>query len=153
VLGAGGAGRAVAWALREAGAAAVMVWNRTPERAVDLARELGVDAVGSPAAAEIVVNATAVGIDATGAADAGATGRLQEEALAALGLDRLPPPEVVIDLVYAEAETPVVGWGRRAGARTVAGLEVLVRQGARSFERWTEREAPLEVMRAAARGG
>ena len=42
VLGAGGAARAVVWALREAGAAAVMVWNRTPERAADLARELGV---------------------------------------------------------------------------------------------------------------
>jgi shikimate dehydrogenase len=42
VLGAGGAGRAVAWALREAGAAEVAVWNRTPERAAALARDLGV---------------------------------------------------------------------------------------------------------------
>jgi shikimate dehydrogenase len=72
--------------------------------------------------------------------------------VAALGLDRVPSPEVVVDLVYAEGETPVLAWGRGVGARTVDGLEVLVCQGARSFERWTGRRAPLEVMRAAARG-
>ena len=45
VLGAGGSARAVVWALREAGAREVSVWNRTPERAASLARELGVRAV------------------------------------------------------------------------------------------------------------
>ncbi len=49
VLGAGGSARAVVWALREAGASEVSVWNRTPERAGELARELGVRA--TPAAA------------------------------------------------------------------------------------------------------
>jgi shikimate dehydrogenase len=57
----------------------------------------------------------------------------------------------VVDLVYAHGVTPVLAWGERRGARLVDGLEILVRQGARSFERWTGCPAPLEVMRAAVR--
>ncbi|MDQ3319302.1 MAG: shikimate dehydrogenase, partial [Actinomycetota bacterium] len=113
-----------AWALREGGAERVAVWNRTPERALALSRELGVAHVARPESAEIVVNATSVGLE---------------------------PPAVVVDLVYAAGVTPVLAWGERTGARLVDGLEVLVRQGARSFERWTRRSAPLEIMRAAVR--
>ena len=63
------------------------------------------------------------------------------------------PPAVVVDLVYRSdgAETPVAGWARGGGAHVVDGIEVLVRQGALSFELWTGRPAPLEAMRAAAR--
>ena len=59
----------------------------------------------------------------------------------------------VVDLVYRSdgAETPVAGWARGGGAHVVDGIEVLVRQGALSFELWTGRPAPLEAMRAAAR--
>ena len=142
VLGAGGVGRAVAWALREGGAERVAVWNRTPERALSLARELEVVHVARPASAEIVVNATSVGLEPE---------RSEGEAIAALGLEGLEPPAVVVDLVYAAGATPVLAWGERTGARLVDGLEVLVRQGARSFERWTRRSAPLEIMRAAVR--
>lgn len=77
VLGAGGAGRAVAWALREEGAGEVLIWNRTPERAEDLARELDLEAVPAPRSTEIVVNATSVGLDAVEPA----------EAVCALGLE------------------------------------------------------------------
>ena len=143
VRGAGGAGRAVAWALREEGAAEILIWNRTPERATELARELGVEPVSSPRSADIVVNATSVGLEAADAA----------EAVRALGLPRLDAPAVAVDLVYAEEPTPVAAWAERVGARVVDGLEVLVRQGARSFARWTGEEAPLDVMRAAARAG
>ncbi len=144
VLGAGGAGRAVAWVLREEGAARVAVWNRTRERAVALARALEIDHVVRPAAADIVVNATSVGLE---------PGGTEREAIAELGLDSLAPPAVVVDLVYAAAATPVLAWGERQGARLVDGLEVLVRQGARSLELWTGRTAPLEVMRTAVREG
>ena len=143
VLGAGGAARAMAWALREAGAAEVLVWNRTPERAARLAAELGVTHVARPIGADLVVNATSVGLDRRGS---------QGEALAALGLTQLDPPATLVDLVYAETETALCRWARGASAHVVDGLEVLVRQGALSFERWTGRPAPLEVMRAAARG-
>lgn len=143
VLGAGGAGRAAVWALREAGAAEVSVWNRTAERARALARELGARHAERPEpGADLLVNATSVGLG-------GGTG--EAEALRALSLEGVDPPPVVADLVYGERETPVCAWARRGGARAVDGLEVLVRQGALSFERWTGSGAPLDAMRAAAR--
>lgn len=143
VLGAGGAGRAAAWALREAGAAEVAVWNRTPERAAALARELELAHAERPDPADLLVNATSVGLDP-------ATG--DEDALDELCLRGLEAPPLVVDLVYrGSGITPVAAWAEAAGAALVDGLEVLVRQGARSFELWTGRPAPLEVMRAAAR--
>jgi shikimate dehydrogenase len=72
------------------------------------------------------------------------------DALLALGLEDLDPPPVVVDLVYSERPTGLLAWARAGGSRTVDGLEVLVRQGALSFERWTGRESPIEAMRAAA---
>ena len=141
VLGAGGAGRAVAWALREAGAAEVTVWNRTPERAKALADDLGITCVPRPATCDLLVNATSVGL----------TPRLTEaETLEALQLDELDPQQIVVDLVYGDEPTALLGWAARGGSRTVNGLEVLVRQGALSFERWTGLEAPIDAMRAAA---
>ena len=141
VLGAGGAARAVVWALREAGAAEVMVWNRTPERARVLADDLEVTAIPRPATCDLVVNATSVGLEP----------RLDEAAtLKALQLDELEPPPVVADLVYGDEPTPLLAWAERAGSRTVGGLEMLVHQGALSFERWTGVEPPLDVMHAAA---
>ncbi|MBA2765329.1 MAG: shikimate dehydrogenase [Thermoleophilaceae bacterium] len=143
VLGAGGAARAIVYALREAGAAEVRVWNRTPERARELAADLGVSVVESPGAADILVNSTTVGLDrALPAADA----------IEALGLADLDPPPIVVDLLYGEGDSPVCAWARRGGAQVFDGLEMLVGQGARSFEDWTGREAPIDVMRAAARG-
>jgi len=141
VLGAGGAGRAVAWALREAGAAEVAVWNRTPERAKALADDLGISAIPRPATSDLLVNATSVGLEP----------HLNEaETLAALHLDQLDPARIVVDLVYGDAPSALLGWAARGGSRTVDGLEVLVRQGALSFERWTGVEAPIDAMRAAA---
>ena len=138
VLGAGGAGRAAAWALRAAGAT-VQVWNRTPERAAALARDLGVEAVEAPVAAGLVVNATAVGLS-------------PGDAIEDLPVAWIDPPRVAVELVYGDHETPFQAWAESGGATVVDGLEVLVRQGALALERWTGREAPLEVMRAAARG-
>jgi shikimate dehydrogenase len=140
VLGAGGAGRAAVWALRSAGAQ-VAVWNRTPERAEVLAAELGARHARRPEPAELVVNATSVGLAAPG--DGGA----QDPAAETLGLAGLPTPAVLVDLVYGAEPTPLSRWAAERGARVVDGLEVLVRQGARSFELWTGRPAPLEVMR------
>jgi shikimate dehydrogenase len=140
VLGAGGSARAVVWALGEAGAAEVSVWNRTPERAAALAGELGARQVERPVSADLLVNCTSVGLDASTSPD---------EALEALGLVGTEPPRVVVDLAYGEGPTALLGWARAGGARTVDGREVLVRQGARSLEIWTGRSAPVEVMRGA----
>ena len=143
VLGAGGAGRAAAWALREAGAE-VSVWNRTPARAETVAADLGVmhalDVRPALHGVDVMVNATSVGLRSTaGGADA----------LEVLGLDGAEPPLVVVDLVYGAQPTPVERWARAGGARVVDGVEILVRQGARSLEGWTGRSAPLDVMRGA----
>jgi len=140
VLGAGGAARAVVWALREAGAADVAVWNRTPERARALADDLKVSAIPRPATCDLLVNATSVGLEP----------RLDEaDTLEALRLGQLDPPQILVDLVYDREPTPLLAWAKRGGSRTVDGLEILVRQGALSFERWTGVEAPVDAMRAA----
>jgi shikimate dehydrogenase len=141
VLGSGGSARAVVWALRQTGAK-VSVWNRTPGRARELAERFEVDAVERPGATDLLVNCTTVGLD---------PGAGLEGAVAALSLEHLDPPATVFDLVYRDGETPVCAWARRGGATVIDGLEMLVRQGARSFEAWTAKPAPLEVMRAAAR--
>ncbi|HTC72981.1 MAG TPA: NAD(P)-binding domain-containing protein, partial [Solirubrobacteraceae bacterium] len=150
VLGAGGSARAAVWALREAGASDVAVWNRTPERAETLARELGVRAVRRPEAADLLVNCTSVGLDPGPGVQRSAT---QQEALNQLGLtfDQVGEYSYVVDLVYRAASTQLLAAATSHGAATVDGLEVLVAQGALSFELWTGRQPPLELMRRAAR--
>ena len=141
VLGAGGAARAVIWALREGGAE-VSVWNRTTERAQEMAQAFGATAVDRPVEADLLVNSTTIGLDPD---------LDTADALEALSLTGLPAPGIVFDLVYRDGETPVCEWGRTGGARVIDGLEMLVGQGARSFTHWTGQDAPLDVMREAAR--
>lgn len=135
VLGAGGSARAAAWALREAGAAAVAVHNRTRERADRLAADLGIRVAADPQPADIVVNCTTVG--------------LHDADAAPIDLATLDRYGTVVDLVYRDGGTALVRAARAHGHPTVDGLEILVHQGALSFERWTGRAAPLDVMRAA----
>jgi shikimate dehydrogenase len=144
VLGAGGSARAAAWALREQGAGEVMVWNRTPERARELARELGLRPVSKPAGADLLVNCTSVGLQPS-ASDGESLNQLQ------LTFDQIGEYSYVVDLVYSSRTTPLLAAARAHGSRTVDGLDVLVAQGALSLERWTSRPAPVEVMRRAAR--
>jgi shikimate dehydrogenase len=134
VLGAGGTGRAAVWALREAGAD-VAVWNRTPERAAELAAEFGVRRVRTPEPARVLLNVTSLGMHG-------------EDLPAELGLTDLEP-EIVADVVYGSEPTALCRWAERRGAQVVDGLEMLLRQGALSFERWTGRAAPIDVMRGA----
>ncbi|MEA2307911.1 MAG: shikimate dehydrogenase [Thermoleophilaceae bacterium] len=145
VLGAGGAARAAVWALVQEGAGTVTIWNRTRERGEAVARELGAASAERPPACDLLVNATSVGLE---------PGTSESEALAALALEGSDPPAIVVDLVYRAdgATTPVAAGGARGGAAVVDGLEILVRQGARSFSLWTGLEAPVEAMSAAARG-
>jgi shikimate dehydrogenase len=144
VLGAGGSARAVVWALAGAGARDVSIWNRSPPRARELADELGATALQSgqpPPDADILVNCTSVGLDGG-------------DPFAALPLtaDGLTDYGCVVDLVYTAASTRLIDAAAQRGVATVDGLEILVGQGALSFERFTGLPAPREVMRAAARG-
>ncbi|MGH2878773.1 MAG: shikimate dehydrogenase family protein [Solirubrobacteraceae bacterium] len=145
VLGAGGSARAAVWALLGAGAAQVSVWNRTSERAVALAQRLGASAVEAPAPADLLVNCTSVGLQRT-ASEAEALNQLL------LTADQVGSYACVVDLVYGERPTPLLAAASAAGVRIVDGMDVLVAQGALSFELWSGRQAPLEQMRAGARG-
>lgn len=142
VLGAGGAARAVVWALSREGAA-VGIWNRTAQRAAELAAELGGTHVVEPSAAdyELIVNTSAVGL----------RGEDPFEHLP-LAPDRFEPEQVVVDMVYGDRPSALLAAAAARDAATVDGLEILVQQGALSLEIWTGRRAPLAVMRAAARG-
>jgi shikimate dehydrogenase len=143
VLGAGGSARAAAWALLDAGAREVRVWNRDGERARRLCAELGCQAGAGASAADLLVNCTPVGGD--GSPEAFKHWPLEADEVAMFGC--------VVDFVYGEAETSLVRAARASGLPVVDGLDLLVRQGALSFERFTGRSAPLAQMRAAVRGG
>lgn len=146
LVGAGGAGRAVARALGVAGAAEVAVVNRSPApaaRAAALAGPAG--RVGLPAdvgAADLVVNATPLGMAGS------ATG---DEPALPVDPQALRPGQVVVDLVYHPVETPLLAAARRRGAVPVDGVGMLVHQAARAFRRWTGEPAPVGAMAAAAR--
>lgn len=138
VLGAGGVARAAVWALRDAGAAEVRVWNRTARRAEQLAAELGATAVREAEPADLLVHCTSLG--------------LRGEP----GLDGLPLSQsdlrdyrAVVDFVYRPGGTALTAAARRNGLPTVDGLQLLLAQGAHSFELFTGVPAPVTVMRAA----
>jgi shikimate dehydrogenase len=150
VLGAGGSARAAVWAL-SGQAASISVWNRTPERAVELVGDTGGAAAEGRVATtgegealagsfDLIVNCTAVGMG-------------EEDPFECLPLDpeRFGPGVTLVDLVYAGGESRLVGAARERGAAVVDGLEVLVQQGGESLRLWTGMDPPLDVMRAAAR--
>jgi shikimate dehydrogenase len=139
VLGAGGAARAAVFALRSAGAADVQVWNRTGGRAEQLVTALGGRVVDAPESAALVVNCTSVGL------------RAEDRPFKSLPLDAdtLDVGSCVVDMVYKPGGTGLLAEARRRGATVVTGTEILIAQGAASFERWTGTPASREAMRAA----
>lgn len=141
VFGAGGAARAVVRALAVAGVDRVTVVNRDPGRA-DAASRLagdvgGVGSVANAADADLVVNATPLGMG---------DDRSLPFDPAACGQDA-----VVVDLVYHPEITALLAAASQAGRRTVGGLGMLVHQAARAFTLWTGVDAPVDVMTEAAR--
>ncbi len=142
LVGAGGAARGIAFALREAGAA-IAISNRTAARAEALAEAVGAEAVpfdAPPAPYDCVVNCTSAGMHGSGAEDA-----LPCDPAAA------EPATLVVDIVYAPEETPLLRAARAAGLPVLGGLPMLIHQGALAFHLWTGRPAPLDAMREAAR--
>lgn len=174
VLGAGGSARAAVWALVRAGAD-VMIWNRTADRAVAMAAHFGARAVPAPAPADLLVNCTAVGLwpsaqkaDVDRPESGGASApsgrpsaeRIPDSASEAKALNQLALTADLVggyphvfDLVYADHETPLLAAARRYGSIAQGGVEMLVAQGALSFELWIGTPAPRDVMRAAAAPG
>ena len=137
VVGAGGAGRAAAFALADAGAD-VHIANRTVERAESLADEVdgatsgGLDTLGSTVpSADLLVNATSVGM---------------EEDETPVPAELLHGELAVLDAVYTPRETRLLRDADAAGATTIQGAWMLLFQGVEAFERWTGESAPVEAM-------
>lgn len=153
VIGAGGAARAIVYALLRSGNGKIVVLNRTLERAQALISDLGLcfketfrlralpltlETLGeSVGAADLLVNATTVGM----------WPHVEHS---------IWPPDVpipvhltVFDLVYNPLQTRLLKQTQGSGACAISGLEMLVQQGALAFEIWTEKPAPVEVMRNA----
>ncbi|MCW4027041.1 MAG: shikimate dehydrogenase [Candidatus Bathyarchaeota archaeon] len=150
ILGAGGASRSISFAIAEE-AGELVILNRTPEKAEALASKISseidrevrwgmlsnhvldeelVDAV-------ILINATSVGMHPNDSETPVDKSLLREDM-------------VVFDLVYNPLETRLLREAKSIGAQTIDGLTMLVYQGAASFEIWTERKAPVNVMIKAA---
>ena len=136
LLGAGGAARALVYGLTKAGAR-VTIFNRTPSRAGDLAREFGARHLPWSRLrrfpCDILVNSTSVGL--------------------APDQERSPLPAawigapLVYDIIYNPPETALLRQARARGARVLGGVEMFVAQGAAQFRLFTGREAPVDLMR------
>jgi len=148
ILGAGGASRAIAIVLAQRGANLVIL-NRQLELdwAQDLsaqisraykeakALELNDDNLAKALEnASVLINATSVGMSP----DADAT---------PVPARFLRPSLVVFDIVYNPLKTRLLKEAEASGARTIAGLDMLIWQGASAFEKWTGRKAPIDLMK------
>jgi len=136
LLGAGGAAAAVLAAVETWPGCTAHVYNRTPERARLLCERFGavaqpVDDVGVIAGAQLVVNATSIGI--------------RDDAYP-LSPSLIAPGAAVIDLVYRPGETAWIRALRARGHRACDGLPMLIEQGALAFERWFGVAPDREVM-------
>jgi len=159
VLGAGGAARAVGFALLQGHVTSLAIANRTLERAQSLAQSLsdyavynGIDAetvalpwqnpklVEAVRHCQLLVNCTTFGMRHS-----------PEEDQSPLATGSIPKDALVYDLVYNPSETPLLRTAKEAGASVLGGLPMLVYQGAASFKLWTGREAPLDIMLASAK--
>ena len=145
LLGAGGAARAALLGLLDEGAGEVVLYNRTAERARAVARRIGGERArvvpGLTALDgerfDLVVNTTRLGLEPSDPPP--------------IDLGRLSRAGAAMDLVYGREKTPFVTSAEAMGIRSTDGTEMLVQQGAASFECWWDRPAPIEAMRAAVR--
>jgi shikimate dehydrogenase len=156
LLGAGGAARAVAFALVKGGISRLTIVNRTLGRAESLASVIE-EAAGrcteivvlpweeaesgkAPADCHLLVNCTSVGMRHS-----------PTEGKSPLRAESLPQNALVCDLVYNPIETPLLKEAKKAGSEVLGGLSMLVYQGAASFEMWTDKKAPVDIMLRRAR--
>ncbi len=142
VIGAGGAARSIVDALARAGAARIVIVNRSPERAAQAASLADVAEVGDQGALvdlDIIVNTTSVGM-----AGGPAPGSSPVDS------SLIRPGHVVADIVYQPRVTALLSEAAVRGATTVGGVGMLVHQAAVAFEWWTGEPAPLAAMADAA---
>jgi 3-dehydroquinate dehydratase/shikimate dehydrogenase len=141
VIGAGGTGRTAVAALSACGAT-VVVYNRTREKADALAAEFNGHTGKVVSAAmeklcdsccQIYINTTSIGMHP----------KVDESPM-----QSVPGDVLVFDAVYNPMKTKLLAMAEAAGAKTIGGIEMFVRQAGAQFSLWTKREAPLDLMRA-----
>ncbi|MBC7115318.1 MAG: shikimate dehydrogenase [Archaeoglobi archaeon] len=139
ILGAGGSAKAIAVRLSFEDVE-LMIWNRSRNRANQLASLTGAKVVENlreaVRRADILINTTPVGMNS-------------DESL--LFAEDLHESLTVLDIVYSPPETRLLREAKKAGAKTVDGISVLLHQGALNFEIWFGRKAPFEIMEKAVR--
>ncbi|PID77366.1 MAG: shikimate dehydrogenase [Deltaproteobacteria bacterium] len=139
ILGAGGSARAIGFGLLKQGAS-VKICSRTESSGRKLADLLACRweplTAANSAKADILVNATPVGM-------------APEDSLMPINSSSLKNYAAVMDIVYSPLQTRLLQEAEKAGCKTINGLEMLLYQGAAQFELWTEKPAPIEVMREA----
>lgn len=155
VFGAGGAARAAVYGLASAGALEVAVFNRDAERALRLTNDFrrlfpsvcfssgdlhGESAEAAVRSAHLVVNATSVGLKKADASPV-------EAKFIPAARDK-KSRKLFYDLIYAPAETAFLLEAKKKGHAVLSGAGMLVYQGAKAFEFWTGRKAPVETMKA-----
>jgi len=142
IVGAGGGARAALWALRNEGAQ-VALFVRDPDKARVLSEEFKIDpqllSGASFAGVDVLVNATPVGT----------RGTREQETVAKV--DQFRGVRLAYDLVYNPLETQFLREARAAGCETLGGIEMLISQAVEQFKLWTGEDAPVDVMRDAAR--
>lgn len=139
VLGAGGAARAAVFACVQEGAE-VSIVNRTHASAVTLAEEAGARALqatelDAQTEFDVLIQATPTG--------------MRHNASALPLPEGVLPAALIFELVYNPMETPFLQAARRAGRDVIPGVEMFIHQGARQFELWTRKPAPVQPMREA----
>jgi shikimate dehydrogenase len=142
LLGAGGAARAIVYALSQAGAR-VAIHNRSEGRAGRLAKDFGAamiqghhELTQSLRHTDVLVNATSLG--------------LKDPLSSPIDQLNLPGHGVVVDIVYNPLETKLLRDAKAAGLKAIGGLPMLVWQGAHAFKLWTDLDAPIDLMFIAA---
>lgn len=159
ILGAGGAARAVGFALLQERVNSLAIASRTLLRAKTLVdslkryaidRKMRTEVIALPwqdlkfreaiEHCQLIVNCTPLGMKYS-----------SQEEQSPLSAASIPKGALIYDLVYNPSETPLLKMAREAGVSILSGLPMLVYQGADSFKIWTHREAPLDIMFRAVR--
>jgi shikimate dehydrogenase len=150
LLGAGGAGRAIALSLVEE-VSKLVILNRDYKKAKKLESDLNLKFKKNISAeslstasltsnlrdSDVLINATNVGM-------------ISNQKLSIVDSNLLTPNLTVMDIVYNPLETKLLADAREVGAKTINGIDMLIYQGAASFELWTGKKAPVDVMKNAA---
>jgi shikimate dehydrogenase len=149
LLGAGGAARAIAFSLAQVGAK-LTIANRTASKARELVaaieKKLGKKAVHVALRKDILTDAIAQSDILINATSTGMYPNVDETLVTA---DMMHRGLIVNDIVYEPLQTRLLREAKRAGAKTINGLGMLVHQGAMTFEIWIGKRAPVKVMEAA----